>query len=109
MAIKKHIQLSHHFSYGTLLRFTVPSIIMMLFTSLYSIVDGLFVSNFVGKTGFAAINLIMPALNILATFGYMFGAGGSALIAKTLGEEKEKRRTICFPCLYGCPLFLVLP
>ena len=109
MAIKKHIQLSHHFSYGTLLCFTVPSIIMMLFTSLYSIVDGLFVSNFVGKTGFAAINLIMPALNILATFGYMFGAGGSALIAKTLGEEKEKRRTICFPCLYGCPLFLVLP
>ena len=96
MAIKKHIQLSDHFSYGTLLRFTFPSIIMMLFTSLYSIVDGLFVSNFVGKTGFAAINLIMPALNILATFGYMFGAGGSALIAKTLGEEKREKANHLF-------------
>lgn len=87
----KIIHLSDHFTYQKLLRFTLPSIIMMIFTSVYSVVDGLFVSNFVGKTAFASVNLIMPVLGILGTVGYMFGAGGSALISKTLGEgNKEK-------------------
>lgn len=90
------IQLSDHFSYGKLLRFTLPSIIMMIFTSVYSVADGLFVSNFAGKTAFAAINLIMPVLNILGTFGYMFGAGGSALIAKTLGEQNREKANRLF-------------
>lgn len=94
--INKQIHLSDHFSYGKLLRFTLPSIVMMIFTSIYSVVDGLFVSNFVGKTAFAAINLIMPVLNILGTFGYMFGAGGSALIAKTLGEQDREKANRLF-------------
>lgn len=94
--MKKPIHLSDHFSYGKLLRFTLPSIIMMIFTSVYSVVDGLFVSNFVGKTAFAAINLIMPVLNILGTFGYMFGAGGSALIAHTLGAQDRDKANRLF-------------
>lgn len=85
------IQLSEHFTYKKLLRFTVPSITMMIFTSIYGVVDGLFVSNFVGKTPFAAVNFIMPFLQILGTTGFMFGTGGSALIAKTLGEGDEDK------------------
>ncbi len=85
------IKLSDHFNYKKILRFTFPSIIMMVFTSIYGVVDGYFVSNFAGKTAFAAVNLIMPFLMILGTIGFMFGAGGSALIGKTLGEgSKEK-------------------
>jgi len=84
------ISLSNHFDYKKLLRFTLPSIIMMIFTSIYSIVDGFFVSNFVGKTSFAAVNFIMPFLMILGAFGFMFGTGGSALIAKTMGEGKKE-------------------
>lgn len=85
------IQLSDHFTYGKLLRFTLPSIIMMIFTSIYGVVDGFFVSNYVGKTPFAAVNFIMPFLMILGAFGFMFGTGGSALVAKTMGEgDKEK-------------------
>ncbi|MBE6688366.1 MAG: MATE family efflux transporter [Ruminococcaceae bacterium] len=80
------IQLSDHFTYKKLLRFTFPSIIMMIFSSVYGVVDGFFVSNFVGKTPFAAVNFIMPFLMILGTLGFMFGAGGSALVSKTLGE-----------------------
>ncbi len=80
------IQLSDSFSYKKLLRFSIPSIIMMLFTSIYGVVDGLFVSNFVGKQPFAAINLIMPILMIVGAFGFMMGAGGTAIVAKTLGE-----------------------
>ncbi|MBQ5572120.1 MAG: hypothetical protein IIT38_04515, partial [Bacteroidales bacterium] len=75
------IQLSDHFSYSKLLRFTLPSMVMMVFTSIYGVVDGIFVSNFVGKTPFAAINLIMPLLMFLGIVGFMFGSGGSALIA----------------------------
>lgn len=89
-----NIFLSEHFTYKKLLRFTLPSIIMMIFTSIYGVVDGFFVSNFVGKTPFAAVNLIMPLLMILGAIGFMFGTGGSALIAKTMGEgefEKAKR------------------
>ena len=89
------IQLSDHFSYSKLLRFTLPSMVMMVFTSIYGVVDGVFVSNFVGKTPFAAINLIMPLLMFLGIVGFMFGSGGSALIAKTIGEgNKEKANRI---------------
>ncbi len=88
------IQLSDHFTYRRLLRFTVPSIAMMIFTSIYGVVDGLFVSNFVGQTPFAAVNFIMPFLMMLGAIGFMIGAGGSALISKTLGmgdNDKAQR------------------
>ena len=85
------IQLSDHFTYRRLLRFVFPSIVMMVFTSIYGVVDGLFVSNFVGKDAFAAINLIMPFLMIFGGVGFMFGTGGSALVAMTLGEKKKER------------------
>lgn len=89
--MKQPIQLSDHFTYKRLLRFTLPSIGMMVFTSIYGVVDGFFVSNFAGKTPFAAINLIMPFLMIFSTVGLMFGTGGSAIVAKTFGEgDKEK-------------------
>ena len=83
------IKLSDHFSYRRLLRFTLPSIIMMIFTSIYGVVDGFFVSNFVGKTPFAAVNFIMPFLMILGTLGFMFGTGGSALVSKTMVEGEH--------------------
>ena len=86
-----NIRLSDHFTCRRLLRFTLPSIVMMIFTSIYGVVDGLFVSNFVGKTPFAAVNFIMPFLMIVATVGFMFGTGGTAIVAKTFGEgNKEK-------------------
>lgn len=85
------IQLSSHFNYRRLLYFTFPSVIMMVFTSIYGVVDGFFVSNFAGKTSFAAINFIMPVLLILGCIGFMLGTGGSALIAKTMGEGKAKK------------------
>lgn len=85
------IQLSDHFTFWKIIRFTLPSIAMMIFTSIYSVVDGFFVSNFAGKTPFAAVNLIMPVLMILGTVGFMFGTGGTAIVAKTYGEgDKEK-------------------
>ncbi len=89
--MKKQIQLSDHFTYGRLIRFTLPSISMMIFSSIYSVVDGFFVSNFAGKIPFAAINLIMPFLMIMSTVGLMFGTGGSAIVAKTFGERKPDR------------------
>ena len=89
--MKQQIQLSDHFTYRRLLRFTLPTIGMMICTSIYSVVDGFFVSNFAGKTPFAAVNLIMPFLMILSTIGLMFGTGGSAIVAKTFGEgDREK-------------------
>ena len=87
----KTIQLSDHFTYGRLLRFTLPSIGMMIFTSIYGVVDGFFVSNFAGKTPFAAVNLIFPLLMILATAGFMFGTGGSAIVARTFGQGDKER------------------
>lgn len=85
------IHLSEHFTYKKLLRFVFPSVVMMIFTSIYSVVDGLFVSRFVGKSAFAAINLVSPILAILGTFGTMLGTGGAAIVGKTLGEfEKEE-------------------
>ncbi len=85
------IRLSDHFTYGKLLRFTLPSVIMMIFTSVYGVVDGFFVSNYVGKTPFAAVNFIMPVLIIFGALGSMLGTGGSALIAMTLGEGKSHK------------------
>lgn len=92
------IQLSDHFTYKKLIKFVLPSIVMMIFTSIYGVVDGLFVSNFVGKTAFAAINLIMPILMGLSALGFMIGTGGSAIVATTLGEGKKKRQMNIFPC-----------
>lgn len=83
------IQLSDHFTYRKLLRFTLPSIVMMVFTSIYGVVDGLFVSNFVGKGPFTAVNLVMPVVMIFGGLGFMFGTGGSALVAKTLGQGRR--------------------
>lgn len=90
------IRLSDHFTFGKLMRFTLPSIIMVVFTSIYSIVDGFFVSNFVGKTAFAAVNFAMPLLMILGCVGFMFGTGGSALISKFLGEGKSEKANEAF-------------
>lgn len=80
--------LSEHFTYSKLFRFCFPSIVMMVFTSIYGVVDGLFISNFVGKAAFAAVNLIMPFIMMIGGIGFMIGTGGSALVAKTLGEQK---------------------
>lgn len=94
-----NIQLSDHFNYKRLLRFTLPSIIMLIFTSIYGVVDGFFVSNFVGKTAFTAVNFIMPFLMILGAVGFMFGTGGGALIAKTLGEGNKEKAIKLFSLL----------
>lgn len=91
MNVKTQIQLSDHFTYGKLLRFVFPSIIMMIFTSIYGVVDGLFVSNFSGKTSFAAINLIMPFVMVLGGIGFMIGTGGTALVSKVLGEREPEK------------------
>lgn len=93
------IQLSDHFTLGKLIQFTLPSIAMIIFTSIYMIVDGFFVSNFAGKTPFAAVNLIMPVLMILGTVGFMFGTGGTALVAKTYGEGDRERANRYFSLL----------
>lgn len=94
-----NIRLSDHFTYRRLLRFTLPSIAMMIFTSIYGVVDGLFVSNFVGKTPFAAVNLIMPFLMMLGALGFMFGTGGCALIARQLGEGRQEKANRTFSLL----------
>ena len=85
------IQLSDHFTYKRLIRFVFPSIIMMICTSMYSIIDGLFISNFAGKTAFAAVNLILPVAMGVGAIGFMIGSGGSAIVAKTLGEGKKEK------------------
>lgn len=100
-----NIRLSDHFGYRRLLRFTLPSIVMMIFTSIYGVVDGLFVSNFEGKTPFAAVNLIMPFLMILGSLGFMFGSGGCALIARMLGEGKREKANQTFSMLIAVTLF----
>jgi len=99
------IQLSDHFTTGRLLRFVAPSIMMMIFTSIYSVVDGLFVSNFVGKVPFTAVNLIFPLLQVLGALGFMLGTGGTAIVAKTLGEgEKEKANRYFSMIIYTAAL-----
>lgn len=101
--MKNRIQLSDHFTYGRLIRFTLPSIGMMIFMSIYGVVDGFFVSNYAGKTPFAAINLIYPLLSIFSTVGFIFGTGGSALVAKTFGEgDREKGNRYFSLFVYVC-------
>lgn len=102
------IQLSDHFNYRRLLRFTLPSIVMMVFTSIYGVVDGLFVSNFVGKTPFAAVNLVWPFIMMLGCVGFLFGTGGSALIAKKLGERKPQEANQLFSLFVYCAAVLGL-
>lgn len=97
--MRQIIKLSDHFTVGRLLRFTFPSIVMMIFTSIYGVVDGFFVSNFAGKTAFAAVNFIFPFLMILGTVGFMFGTGGSALVSCTLGARDEQRANRIFSLL----------
>lgn len=84
------IQLLEHFTYKKLIRFTIPTVAMMIFTSVYGVVDGLFVSNVAGSESFAGVNLIMPALMMLGSVGFMIGTGGSALVSKTIGEGNKK-------------------
>ncbi|MCQ2547880.1 MAG: MATE family efflux transporter [Clostridia bacterium] len=91
MGKKAEIKLSDHFNYTRLIRFTLPTIAMMIFNSIYTVVDGFFVSNFAGKTPFAAVNFIMPVLGILGTVGFIFGTGGTAIVAKTYGEGKKEK------------------
>ena len=107
---KQPIRLSDHFSYSKLLRFTLPSICMMVFTSIYGVVDGLFVSNFAGKTSFAAINLVMPFIMILGGMGFMIGTGGTALVSKLMGEGKkdEANSTFSMMVLFTLLLGIVL-
>ena len=93
------IQLSDHFTYSRLVRFTLPSIAMMIFTSIYGVVDGIFVSNFAGKTAFAAINLIIPYLMVFGTLGFMVGTGGTALVSMTLGMGDRKKANELFSML----------
>ena len=108
---KKHpIQLSDHFTYSRLFRFVLPSIVMMVFTSIYGVVDGLFVSNFAGKTAFASINLIMPFLIILGAMGFMLGTGGTALVSRVLGEGDKEHAIKYFSMitLFGILLGVIL-
>ncbi|MBR6709058.1 MAG: MATE family efflux transporter [Clostridia bacterium] len=93
------VRLSDHFTYKKLFRFTLPSIAMMIFMSIYGVVDGFFISNFVGETAFAAINFIIPFTMVLGSFGFMFGTGGSALISKTMGEGDMPRANRLFSML----------
>ena len=100
------IKLSDHFTYSKLLRFVFPSIIMMIFTSIYGVVDGLFVSNFAGKTAFASINLVMPFVMILGGIGFMIGTGGTALVSKVLGEGKKEKANKIFTMMIIFTLLL---
>lgn len=100
------IKLSDHFTYSKLLRFVFPSIIMMVFTSIYGVVDGLFVSNFAGKTAFASINLVMPFVMILGGIGFMIGTGGTALVSKVLGEGKKEKANEIFTMMIIFTLLL---
>ncbi len=100
------IQLCEHFTYNKLLRFVFPSVAMMVFGSVYGIVDGLFVSNIVGKTPFAALNLIYPYIAVLSALGFMIGAGGNAIVSKTLGEGKKEKANEYFSMLIYVSLVL---
>ena len=117
--MRSRIHLSENFTYKKLLLFTLPSIVMNIFSSIYIVVDGYFVANFAGKTEFAAVNLVLPVLNIMGTIGYMFGVGGSALIAKTMGEKKRGQANSLFSlivmvsailgALMAIPGFILMP
>lgn len=103
---KKMISLSDHFTYGTLIRFTLSSMLVMIFTSIYSVVDGFFVSNYVGSTPFAALNLIFPFIMFFSAVGFMFGAGGGALVALTLGEGNRDKANGIFSFIIYIVLFI---
>ena len=94
-----NIQLSDNFNYSKLIKFTLPTIFMMIFTSIYGVVDGLFVSNVVGSDAFAAVNLVMPVIMICGTFGFMIGTGGGALVSKRIGERNSKKAKETFSML----------
>lgn len=100
------IELNEHFTYKKLIRFTLPSILMMIFTSIYGVVDGFFVSNYVGAEAFASVNLIMPVIIILSAVGFMIGTGGNALVAMTLGQHDERRANEIFSMLIYILIFL---
>ena len=85
-----NIQLSDHFTTGRLLRFALPSIVMMIFTSFYGVVDGIFVSNFTGSTAFASLNLVWPYIMILGGVGFILGVGGTALVSYQMGTGDRK-------------------
>lgn len=102
------IQLSDHFTYKKLFRFTLPSVVMMVFTSIYGVVDGFFVSNFAGKTAFAAVNLVMPFVMILGGVGFMIGTGGTALVSRVLGEGRRDLANRYFSMLIYATLILGL-
>lgn len=108
------IRLSDHFTYGRLIRFSIPSIIMMIFSSMYTTVDGIFVSNLVGASAFASLNLIFPVIGMIGAFGFMIGTGGSALISKTMGEDRQERANeyftmlVVFEVLVGLAVSLVV-
>lgn len=93
------MQLSEHFTYRKIIKFTIPSIIMMIFTSIYTVIDGIFVSNVVGDEAFASVNLIYPFIAILGAFGFMVGSGGSAIVSKTIGEGKKEKAKKYFSML----------
>ncbi len=100
------IQLSEHFNFKKLFRFVLPSVLMMVFISIYGVVDGFFVSNFVGKTSFAAINLIMPFIMVLGGMGFMIGSGGTALVSKVMGEGDTERANRYFTMMIYLTLAL---
>ena len=93
------MRISDHFTYRKLIRFVLPSVMMLVFISVYGVVDGFFISNYAGKTAFAAINLILPVLMILGGMGFMIGTGGSALVAMSLGQKKETEANAYFSML----------
>ena len=111
--MRDNIQLSDHFTYKRLLRFVLPTVFMMIFTSVYGVVDGIFVANFVGQTAFQAVNLVMPFIMVLGAVGFMIGAGGSAIVSKTLGEGDGERANkyfsflIYFTVAAGITLFIL--
>lgn len=100
------IKLSDHFTYGKLLRFTLPSITMMIFTSVYSVVDGLFVSNLIGENALSAVNIMFPVSMIIGAVGFMLGSGGSAIVARTMGEGKQELANRYFSMIILCVLGL---
>lgn len=102
------VEFAGNYTYTKLIKYTIPTIAMLIFTSIYSIVDGFFVSNFVGKTEFAAINLVFPSLFILGSFGFMFGTGGSAIVAKTLGENQPEKANRYFSMIVYTAIIFAL-
>lgn len=104
--MKTTIQLSDHFTYHKLLRFTFPTIVMMVFTSIYTVVDGYFVSNFAGKTAFASVNLIFPFVMVLGGMGFMIGTGGTALVSLVLGTGEREKANRYFSMMVWLTLLL---